>query len=33
MSQITPAMIKELRDQTGAGMMDVKSALTEAQGN
>jgi elongation factor Ts len=30
---ITPAMIKELRDQTGAGMMDAKSALTEAQGN
>jgi len=26
-------MVKELREQTGAGMMDVKSALTEAQGN
>jgi elongation factor Ts len=26
-------MVKELREQTGAGMMDVKSALTEAAGN
>jgi elongation factor Ts len=26
-------MVKELREQTGAGMMDVKNALTEAQGN
>jgi elongation factor Ts len=33
MSQITAAMVKELREQTGAGMMDVKSALTEADGN
>src|SRR6267154_511057 len=33
MTQITAAMIKELREQTGAGMMDVKSALTEARGN
>jgi elongation factor Ts len=31
--QITTAMVKELREQTGAGMMDVKSALTEAGGN
>jgi len=30
---ITPAMIKELREQTGAGFADVKSALTEADGN
>src|SRR3989337_534253 len=30
---ITPAMIKELREQTGAGFGDVKSALTEADGN
>lgn len=30
---ITAAMVKALRDATGAGMMDVKSALTEAQGN
>ncbi|HUP50215.1 MAG TPA: translation elongation factor Ts [Thermoanaerobaculia bacterium] len=33
MTQITPSMVKELREQTGAGMMDVKSALTEAAGN
>lgn len=33
MTQITAAMVKQLRDQTGAGMMDVKAALTEAQGN
>ncbi len=33
MTQITAAMVKELRDATGAGMMDVKNALTEAQGN
>src|SRR3954447_16217501 len=33
MSQVTAAMVKELREQTGAGMMDVKSALTEAGGN
>src|ERR1700747_3819000 len=31
--QITAAMVKELREQTGAGMMDVKRALTEAGGN
>src|SRR5688500_13799545 len=31
--QVTAAMVKELRESTGAGMMDVKSALTEAQGN
>jgi elongation factor Ts len=31
--QITAAMVKALREQTGAGMMDVKSALTEANGN
>ncbi len=33
MSQITAAMVKELREATGAGMMDCKSALTEATGN
>jgi len=33
MAQVTAAMVKELREQTGAGMMDVKSALTEAEGN
>jgi elongation factor Ts len=30
---ITPQMIKELREQTGAGFGDVKAALTEAAGN
>jgi elongation factor Ts len=33
MAQVTAAMVKELREQTGAGMMDVKNALTEAEGN
>ncbi len=33
MSNVTQAMIKELREQTGAGLMDVKAALTEANGN
>ncbi len=33
MAEITAAMVKELREQTGAGMMDVKRALTEANGN
>jgi elongation factor Ts len=33
MTQITAAMVKELRDATGAGMMDAKAALTEANGN
>ncbi|MGO5288410.1 translation elongation factor Ts [Pseudoscardovia suis] len=33
MAQITAKLIKELRDETGAGMMDVKKALTEADGD
>ncbi|AKV55221.1 translation elongation factor Ts [Bifidobacterium actinocoloniiforme DSM 22766] len=33
MATITAALIKGLRDQTGAGMMDVKKALTEADGD
>ena len=33
MTQITASMVKELRDQTGAGMMDAKAALTEANAN
>src|SRR5437764_8928327 len=33
MTQITGAMVKELRERTGAGMMDVKNALTEASGD
>lgn len=30
---ITAQMVKELRDQTGAGMMDCKKALTESEGD
>ena len=30
---ITASLVKELRDQTGAGMMDCKKALTETKGN
>src|SRR5215831_935911 len=30
---ISAEMVKQLRDQTGAGMMDCKSALTEANGS
>ena len=30
---ITAGMVKELREMTGAGMMDCKKALTEADGN
>jgi elongation factor Ts len=30
---ITAAQVKELRDRTGAGMMDCKSALTETDGD
>jgi elongation factor Ts len=30
---ISAADVKKLRDQTGAGMMDCKAALTEANGN
>ena len=30
---ITAAMVKELRDMTGAGMMDCKKALNETNGN
>jgi elongation factor Ts len=33
MANITAAMVKELRDQTGAGMMDCKAALNETDGN
>ncbi|HEX3580362.1 MAG TPA: translation elongation factor Ts [Thermoanaerobaculia bacterium] len=33
MTQITAAMVKDLRERTGAGMMDVKNALTEANGD
>ena len=30
---ITASQVKELRDKTGAGMMDCKKALVEADGN
>ncbi len=32
MGEITAAMVKELRDKSGAGMMDCKKALREANG-
>lgn len=32
MAQITAALVKELREMTGAGMMECKKALTEAEG-
>lgn len=32
MAQITAALVKELRDKTGAGMMDCKKALSETDG-
>ena len=32
MAQITAALVKQLRDKTGAGMMDCKKALTETGG-
>ena len=33
MSNISAALVKELRERTGAGMMDCKKALTEANGD
>ena len=33
MAAITAALIKQVREDTGAGMMDVKKALTEAEGD
>ncbi|HAJ46587.1 MAG TPA: elongation factor Ts [Alphaproteobacteria bacterium] len=33
MSEITASMVKDLREKTGAGMMDCKSALTETKGD
>lgn len=33
MAEITAALVKELRDKTGAGMMDCKKALNETGGN
>jgi elongation factor Ts len=33
MAVVTAALVKQLRDQTGAGMMDCKAALTETAGD
>jgi elongation factor Ts len=33
MAEITAALVKELRDRTGAGMMECKKALVEAKGD
>src|SRR5580765_4202180 len=33
MPEITAAAVKQLREKTGAGMMECKNALVEAQGN
>jgi elongation factor Ts len=33
MAEITAAAVKQLRDKTGAGMMECKKALMEAEGN
>ena len=31
--EVTASMVKELRETTGAGMMDCKKALVETEGN
>ena len=33
MAAVTPKMVKELREKSGAGMMDCKKALNEAEGD
>ena len=33
MTQITASMVKELREKSGAGMMDAKKALEEVGGD
>src|SRR5690242_16609904 len=33
MTEINAALVKKLRDETGAGMMECKAALTEAKGD
>ena len=33
MAEITAALVKDLREKTGAGMMDCKNALTETRGD
>ena len=33
MAEITASLVKELREKTGAGMMDCKKALSETGGD
>ena len=33
MADVTAAAVKQLREKTGAGMMECKNALVEAEGN
>jgi elongation factor Ts len=33
MAEITASLVKDLREKTGAGMMDCKKALTETAGD
>src|SRR5450755_2586932 len=33
MAEVSAAMVKELREKTGAGMMDCKKALSETSGD
>ena len=33
MAEITAALVKELRERTGAGMMDCKKALSATDGD
>ena len=33
MAEITASLVKELRERTGAGMMDCKKALVKANGD
>jgi len=33
MAEVTAALVKELRDRTGAGMMDCKRALGDSGGD
>ena len=33
MANITASLVKDLRDKTGAGMMDCKAALNETEGD
>ena len=33
MAEVTAKLVKDLRDKTGAGMMDCKSALAETKGD